>query len=388
MRVLTIVPFYYPSAGGVERTAQAISEGLVARRNSVSVWTSNVTSTLPATRLSSGTVIINGVEVTRFNTILVRSIPQTIGAFTPGMARAWLRRDLPFDIVHLHVYSSLMAVSQVVAPASRRMPVVISTHTGFDTALPRGLFDLTLGRLLLRKATRLICATTEEASRFEALGVESERISVIPGGVDVGRFTASDGGSAFRKEQGLAGRYILYAGRLAKNKGLGTLVRGTAPLLARDRRLALVLIGPDAGEARILARIAEGLGVGAQVRIVGEVASDSLTSAMGGAEVFVLPSTSGEAQGLVVLEAMAAGAPVIASRAGGIRHFIEEGVTGMLVEPGNHLMLGNLIERLLADRAFAHSIAVRGNRSVRNWDWSRIVSRTEDLYADAIRSIR
>jgi phosphatidylinositol alpha-mannosyltransferase len=382
VRILTICPFYYPSLGGVEQTAKMICDGLVRRGHYVEVWTSDVTSGRPRQHLGRGIESINGVTVVRLRTLHWASAPQTVGVISPGFFRAALGRNQEFDVIHLHVYSGFSAYSQLLSDRRRSPALILSAYTGFDTALPRGIYDRTIGRLLVRRVARVICMSHDEAGRFIRLGANPHQMVILPSGADPGLFQVNDGGSRFRSEYKVDGPYVLFVGRLAANKGLRILIKAMQPLLVDHPDTSLILAGDDSGEGKSIDKLVASAGLWGRIRRIGAVPESTLPSAYAGSSVVALPSTFGESLGMVLIEAMAAGKPVVATRTGGILSVVRDNENGLLVEPGDVVGLGSALRRLIEQPHLAARLARSAADEAHLRAWPPIVTRLESIYEE------
>ena len=203
-------------------------------------------------------------------------------------------------------------------------------------------------------ADRLVAANeVERAHLIGEYGAPSGRIAAIPCGVDTDLFRPGTSATA-RAALGLDGRpLLLYVGRIAPIKGLETLLDAVARLAARGHGLRLLVVGGEAdepldGHEITLRRRSDALGLGDAVRFVGAQPQPALRDFYVAADALVLPSYY-ESFGMVALEAMACGTPVIASRVGGLTTTVRDGVTGFLVPEGDVPALAERMEHLLAD---------------------------------------
>jgi glycosyltransferase involved in cell wall biosynthesis len=234
-------------------------------------------------------------------------------------------------------------------------------------------------------------------SRFSAdiLAVPPERVRVIHGGADPVRFRPDadgrGGGGDGRTGDGRAG--VLYLGRITPHKGLDRLVRALPP------GAALTVAGSTGHDPRPPERdypeFLRALAEGADVRFTGPVADDDLPGLYRRAAVFVLPTVERtcydrpvavtELLGLSVLEAMASGTPVVASRTGGLPEVVRDGETGFLVTPGDVAELRDRIDRLLRDPALARRMGRAARELVLDrFTWERTAERCLDAYAELI----
>ena len=234
-------------------------------------------------------------------------------------------------------------------------------------------------------ADRLIAISRSEARELqEYYGADPDRTCVVQLGADQETSTANNP-EELRARLGLSGhRVILYAGRLEPLKGAETLLDAIACLVAGpgyDDVVALI-VGDDAqdGERDRLEQIAVSRGINGRVRFVGSVAHDDLGDYYSVADVCVVPSRA-ESFGLVALEAQAAGTAVIAANVGGLREIVEDGVSGILVEPGDVTGFCHRIAEVLGDPALSVRMGEAGRRRAGAYTWDRAAARLEAIYA-------
>jgi glycogen synthase len=255
------------------------------------------------------------------------------------------------DVVHVHLGEDL-AVLPVGAAAARlhRLPLVLTVHTSLRHTL--ALSDLrsailkTLGGPIERwgehSADAVLAITPRLFRLLVSDGVEADRVHLIPPGVNPSLFE----GPFEDPFSGVGRPRVLFVGRLAPQKGVRALVAAAG--LLEDESAQVLLVG-DGPERPALQREAERLGVGGRLHFVGFLAHERLPAVMSHADLLVLPSLY-EELGTVLLEAMQAGLPIVASKTGGIPDVIEDGVNGMLVPPGDPKAIALAIDRLLANR--------------------------------------
>lgn len=282
-------------------------------------------------------------------------------------------RDLAPDVVHVHE----PLVPWVGPAAVRAAPraVVLTFHAWsrrdrlYRAARP-------LGRALLRRAAVAIAVSDAAASyHAAALGVPVNRFAVVPNGVDVERFATA----APLPEIVDADRpTLLFVGRLERRKGLETLVRAFTRLKADrpDLRLYVVGDGPerDRCQALLPARLR------ADMIFLGRVAAEDLPRFQASCDVYVAPALGGESFGIVLLEAMAAGRPVIASDIPGYRTVARDGVQARLVPPGDVDALVAAIRALLDNPSLRAAMGREGRATAAEHDWSVIAGRIREHY--------
>jgi glycosyltransferase involved in cell wall biosynthesis len=269
------------------------------------------------------------------------------------------------DVVHAHNTKPLFYAG----PAARLAGVrsVVYTRHGQRTNATRR--QNVLYRLACRSADHIVCVSDDSRRRCHAEGVDARSIRTIWNGIDRGRFRSTG-----YVAQGPA----VFVGRLSPEKNVRALLLATAAVVARDDAFRLWIAG-DGPCAVELAALARSLDLDGHVRFLGEVRD--VRPLMQGASMFVLSSIS-EGLPLTILEAMACGLPVVATRVGGTPEAVTDGESGLLVEVGSHEQLAQAMIALRRDPARAARMGRAGERRVeRDFDVRVMVSRYEALYA-------
>jgi glycosyltransferase involved in cell wall biosynthesis len=302
--------------------------------------------------------------------------------------RAWIRAERPV-VLHAHRSTDLWLLRQAARGLAAPPALVLTSRIFFRRQLKRGL----LHRWLYAGVARVVALSdTARAHLIECLPLPPERVVVIPNGVDLERFATG----AQRAAQRAAVRAALAAapgidpavplvgivGRLDPKKGQDDAIRALAALPPPLDRCALVLIGDETagepGETRRLRALARDVGVGARVHFLGH--REDVPALLAALDLFLLPS-HGENFGNVLLEAMAAGVPIIGTRAGGTPEILDHGAAGELVVPRDVAALAATMQTLLADPSRRARLAAAGRARVeRHYAFPRIVERTRALY--------
>lgn len=317
-----------------------------------------------------------------------------------GGVKAFIGAEgIRYDLYHSHYWMSGHVARQLQArwPA----PIVHMFHTlgamkdqslgegGRPEIGPRRVVE----QAIFDHADAIVAATpVDRQHMLEWYRADGERIVTIPPGVDLGRFRILGRGPA-RRALGMPEdrAMVLFVGRPDPVKGLDTLLRAMAALTARDgglrTRSSLCVIGGDKdadsrGRDAEMARIdalRESLGLGDFVAFMGPQDQDALLDYYNAAQVVVVPSRY-ESFGMVALEAMACGAPVIASDVGGLSTLVREGRTGFLVPYGDPDALANALWPILEDDALRDALGAQGAAVAEGYGWPSIAGRMERLY--------
>lgn len=311
-------------------------------------------------------------------------VPWLRQGYAPLSARPLWSAAAGADLVHAHLGEDL-AVLPLARAAARRhgVPLVATVHLSlqhtFSGRGPRAAALRHLGgrveRSGLRAADAVIALTPRLAELLVDGGIPAERVHVIPSGVEPRLFEALKDplGEARARPR------IVYVGRLARQKGVATLVHAAARLSTPGVRVDVVGDGPCRHELEVLARR---LGVRDRVHFHGFVAHDVVPGVLAGADVVVLPSIY-EELGSVLLEALQAGAPIVASDVGGIP--FATGDAALLVPPSEPRELARALDRVLQDRALARRLSAAARERAERFDWAALGAEVLEVYAGVLR---
>ncbi|MGA7476007.1 MAG: glycosyltransferase family 4 protein [Thermoplasmata archaeon] len=372
----------FDAPGGVETNVREVTRRLKAAGEDVEVFASDLYDEGRWERRSDYAPVVEGVPVHRFP-VRKRLIPGLTMPMMAGLIDALSESGA--DVIHAHSHRYGHVLEAAAVAERLRIPLVVSTH--FHPAGPRepplkrGLLrvqDVVFGMTAYRVARALVVQTDQEAALVREFA-PGGKLRTIPPGIDLAAWSNPE---ADRTEGlDLPEEYYLFVGRVAPNKGLPTLLDALARLEATARR-PLVLMGRDWGERARLESRARELGIAAQVRFLGHV--DSLSAYRGvvrGARALVLAS-EWEAFGLVLLEAMAAGTPVVATAVGGVPDVLDGGHAGRLVPYGDPVALAGALRSVVEDTKETQRLRAAASERVRGFDWSVTVDRHRALYRE------
>lgn len=385
MKVLQICHDFPTAVGGGATHVYRLSKGLAEAGHQVTVFATDLIG--KNQRSARASEQMDGINVRRFRTVQVPLVGADVGNIAFGMLPTALTVERP-DIIHVHTYRFFPSWLVPVLRLIRQVPVVMTSHSAFEPIRPAriDLFDRTWGKVILKAVDRIIALTEIEKKYLTWLGADPDRIVIIPNAVDSSLLVYQPNIQRFRDEYDLKQtRIILFVGRIGLAKGLDTLVDAIPSVLAQSGSdVQFVLIGPDWGDRCVLEARARGLGVDANVLFTGALVGDQLIDAYHAAEVVVLLSRF-DASPIVLVEAMAAGKPIIATHVGGIPDIVQDGVNGLLVEPGDAGAAASAINRILSDRGLAKRLGQAGKALVREkYQWSQIAGQVASLYAELL----
>jgi D-inositol-3-phosphate glycosyltransferase len=365
-------------AGGQNAHVAELSAALGAQGHEVRVYTRRDEAALPDVLAGHGFEVVHVPAGPPVQLPKDELLPY-MREFAEWMTDDWATTWRP-DVAHAHFWMSGLAA--ITAGRACDVPVVQTFHAlGSVKRRHQGAADtsprLRIGyeRELGRAADRIIVQCQDEIGELLRLGVPRRSMTLIPSGVDTGRFRP-DGPAEPRGER----PRILSVGRLVERKGFGDLIRAMPLVPAAE----LVVIGgqgaaePHAAELR---ELAGRCGVADRVRLAGAVAPQRMPRWYRSADL-VAAAPWYEPFGLTPLEAMASGVPVVATAVGGLTDTVVDGVTGDLVPARDPRALGVALRRLLADEVRRDSYGVAAlDRAVHSYSWRRVATQLAAVYA-------
>ncbi|MFJ4775689.1 glycosyltransferase [Streptomyces sp. NPDC088762] len=375
-------------AGGQNVHVACLAAALADRGHRVTVYTRRDARDLPERTHMRAGVTVHHVPAGPAEHLPKDELLPHMREFSYYLMDRW-RHDQPPDLIHSHFWMSGLA--SLTAARELRLPMLHTYHAlgtvkrrhqgAADTSPPSRIGcerEVGLG------CDRVVATCRDEVAELERMGIPADKADVVPCGVDTDRFRP-DGPVA---ERGTRHRYrLLQIGRLVPRKGAAVSIAA----LARLPEAELVIAGgPDAAcldrdpEVRRLRDIARGAGVADRVRFLGAVPCAEVPAVMRSADVVLCPADY-EPFGIVPLEAMACGRPVVASAVGGQLDTVVDRGTGRLVPPGDPGALAGAVAELLADAPLREAYGNAGRRRVTSrYGWAHVASATERAYRSAL----
>ncbi|NJE05206.1 glycosyltransferase family 1 protein [Thermococcus sp. M36] len=384
MRIALVSDWYYPKIGGVASHIHSLALKLAGRGHEVSIVTNDLETG------KEGELAEYGIELVRVpgrvSPVLGINLGQSV---VSSKEMGSFLQDC--DVVHSHHAFTPLALKAVKAGRNMGKATLLTTHSisfSYESRLweALGLTIPLFSRYL--KYPHEIIAVSRAAGAFIGHFTDVP-VRVIPNGVDDGRFRplSREEKEAVKDELGLEGRVVLYVSRMSPRKGPHVLLNAFQDITRSNDDVTLLMVG--SGEMLpFLKAQARFLRMDDRVRFMGYVPGEELPKIFGIADLFVLPSITAEAFGIVILEAMASGVPVVATDVGGIPEVIRESESGLLVPPGNEPALRSAMEALLSDERLAHRLGENGRKAVEErYSWSKVVVEIEKAYEDALQKV-
>jgi len=360
MRIGMVCPYSIDVSGGVQSHVLQLAAVMQARGHYVSVLApASPDVVLPDYVVSAGKAIpipYNG-SIARLQ-------------FLPavhGRVRRWLEQG-DFDVLHLHEPNAPSLSMWALRVAEG--PIVATFHTSTTKSLTLSVFGGFLRPMHEKIVGRIAVSDVARRWQMEALGSDAVE---IPNGVDVGSLSSAPPLDGYPRP----GRTVLFLGRYDEpRKGMEVLLEALPKVVQRFADVQLLVVG-HGDEDQLLSQAGE---LAKHIRVLGQVDDAEKASAMRSADVYCAPNTGGESFGIVLVEAMAAGTPVVASDLDAFRRVLCDGEVGRLVATGDGDALADALIAMLEDDALRGRYAAAGSKEVRRYDWSVVASQIMRVY--------
>jgi D-inositol-3-phosphate glycosyltransferase len=330
-------------------------------------------------------------------------LPNYLPEFAEGVLKFAENKGIHYDLIHSHYWMSGIAAE--ILKKSWNIPVVQMFHTlglmknsiARSESEKESPFRIETEERLVQFADRIVIATPAEKNQLIHLyHADEKKFAVIPPGVDTTRFYPISEDEARAVIGVPSGNcMILFVGRIEPLKGIETLLRAIALLLNTEEieecNYYLAIIGgePDGNgdqmdsEMARLQKLSLELGIHDVVIFLGKRSQETLPYYYSAAQVVVVPSHY-ESFGMVALEAMACGIPVIASQVGGLAYLVQDGITGYVIPDRKPEILKQKLMQLIQSPPLREQMCSQAVEYARLYDWSLIASRVAELYQDIL----
>jgi glycosyltransferase involved in cell wall biosynthesis len=377
LKILVLTDYFPPHVGGgVEKVVFEVSRRLVRMGVDVTVITLNTVT-------AKSFEILEGIKVYRCRPISLTEtagVQLTVSPSLPLKIIEICKLEKP-DIIHANNRFFFTTICGAMLKKIMDKPLVTTLHLG-PVLLGRRLFDFiinayekTVSKLIIQNSDEIVAVSSAVMKHALSLGAPSSKVKVIPNGVDLEEFKPR------REFEKTEVKKIIFVGRLFPNKGIQYLVKAAPIVLAKHPYVEFIIVGRGPMEAE-LRNMVKRLNIEHAFKFLGIV--PSVPEVMNQCDIFVRPSLT-EGMPLTILEAMACGLPVIASKIPGSSEVVKDGETGILVEVGNVEKLSNAIIRLLEDENYAEKIRTRAYEFVKkHYSWDRIAEEYLKTYSDVL----
>ena len=369
MKIAIVSQSYYPRFGGVTEHVHHTALELRRRGHEVRIITSRFRGTSPESEFLHQ---IGYNILVPFNRAFVD--------FTVGFTLKQELRDLfakhDFDVVHTHCpFAPSLPVLAILAAHG---PQVGTFHFTGGVGVLQDVFRGLLTQVAEKLDARIAVSPT---AAMTARAVVPGEYRVIPNGVDIERFAPTN--TAFDEWRDPDKVNLLFVGRLDPRKGVHLMIEAMTEVVARTQgRARLLVIGDSYLRTRFEASVPNA--VKDHVWFLGHVPREDLPRWYRTGDIFVSPASGNESFGIVLLEAMASGCPVVASDIPGYRSVVQPDLNGLMFEPGNVAALAEMLVKLVNDPERRHLLSARGRARALEFAWPRVTDQIEALYREVI----
>ncbi len=365
MRILLASEWLSPDTGGVARHVDDLANLLLEKGYKVGVITRKKKE-----RSKRKYMIF---EISRLNYLRLLSNVR-------GKGRVFEKiRDFQPDIVHAHHAFTPTPLFTLRAAKTFNLPAILTNHSAY-------FYDYeyllkTIGyigfpfRTFIEKAD--IIVSVSKISKNFIKHFTTKDVIVIPNGVNVTRFSPRVNGLRDQIDSDLV---ILYVSRIVRRKGPHLLVEALRYVRKRIPSVKLLIVGEGSFEEYLRRRVYD-LDLRKNVEFLGRVPDEELPKIYNSADIFVLPSVYGESFGIVILEAMSSGLPVIVSNVGGLREIVKNNVDGIILDRNNPIEIYEKIMFLYHNKEFRNMLSYNARKKVlKLYDWRIILEKIENIY--------
>jgi glycosyltransferase involved in cell wall biosynthesis len=377
-RICLVTHYFPPHKGGIEQVSYEQSKRLTEAGYEIDVLTSKFEG--------RNTNPLEGITIHHYPSLNVAKlfgVPYPIVSFKAY--KKFMQLIGKCDLVHAHGHVYMGSYLAGMVAKKLKKPFIVTQHNTFIDYksllnVVEQLNDQIIGKSVLKHADKITTVSKETLKYVLKLGADQTKTQVIYNGVDTDFFRPVDKAKS-RKKLGLPKnrKIILSVRRLVYKNGLDTLIE-SAPLVAKNHPDALFVVAGKGPSRKLIEDRIKELRIQNNVKLAGFVPDEQLPVYYDAADIFMLPSASGEGLPLVLLEAMACGLPVIATAVGGTPEIIEHMKNGVLVPPINPQAIAEALSKLLSE-GLGPALGVEARRTVEDrFTWEKNVSQLQDIY--------
>jgi len=373
MKILQTIEFFTPTRGGSVNSVYNLSKELAKNGHDVTI----ITSDFEFDKEYAKSIRDEGVEVISFHC----KFNIDLFVYSPEI-KSWIIENIKrFDIVHMHNFRSYQ--NNIVSYYARKnnIPYILQAHGSvlpfFKKQILKKLYDLVWGNEILKNTTKVIALTKMEEKQYKKMGVNKDKIVIIPNTVDLSFFNHLPKKGTFREKYDISlnTKMILYLGRLHKIKGIDLLIDAFSELQKDFPFSKLIIAGPDEGCLKILQNQAEEMNVGNNIIFTGPLYGQDKLAAYIDANVYVLPSLY-EAFPNTVLEAWACETPVIVTKECCISDIVLK--AGLVVNRDKNHLKSALID--LMDDTKRNHFSNECKKVIREFELANVTKKFEKVY--------
>ncbi len=399
MKILQVSQRFSPSIGGSQYHVYRISKQLVELGHDVTMVTTTsmhnkdvrgFSTARPFTLKSTCPKlpefqIVDGIKIYRFKPIFQFWMHMV----NPSMFIFLLKNCHKYDVVHAHAYMGAESDMAALICKLRNIPFIFTAHDLLSNQsevinILKNGYDRTIGKFTLKTAKKLIALTEENKKQYELLRIQENKIKIIPNGVDYEIFDGLIRSEDSLKKIGNPDKVILFVGRLLKYKGAQHIINAIPELGEDYPNTKFIFVGEDQGYEKQLIKLAKDIDVLDKCIFTGKIGDDNLLKYYSIADVFILPSI-GEGFGLVALEAIVSGVPVILADVGGLKYILSE-IGGYPINMARDIpgQIAENVKKVFSDPDIKKEIDREKEVIRRDYTWDGVAKMTEKVYEGLI----
>ncbi len=398
LKILRIVPFFYPAFGygGPVIHSYNISKIQAQLGYDVNVFTTNIikhnliSNTLPRYE------IVQGIKIHRFP--IRFKIKNSHYWITPSMIPNILKSNS--DLIHAHTFRTFQTDIASFLSKIKRKPFIITAHGNMrdltELAILKGtsssklikIHDKFVKSLCISAADKIIVHSKYEAYWTKRIGINEDKIEVIPHGVDVEKFSDHTLKEKFLNRFQFQGKLILYVGRILRNyRNLHDLIKMMPSIIEEVSDVKLLLIGEsfDLDYEMELRKLVSSQNLSNYVHFITNPTWEDIIGGYLSANVFVFPTNRSESFGIPLLEAGAAHCPVVAPKIGPVPELVKNNYSGLLTKPADQNDLKKKVLRILTDNKLERTLGDNGYKRISSaYTWKVVAESINNLYSELI----
>lgn len=380
---ICMITWEYPPriVGGIARHCEGLAKALVKMGNSVHVITLDFPGVPQYEEVEGVKIHRTSVELGHPNFIT------WVFIFNHFMEKkiAMLSKDIKFDIVHIHDW--LVALAGIATKHYLKTPLILTIHSTevgrvFNLNNPDSYLIDGIEWWATYESKRVIVTSNSMKHEVkEHFHLPQSKIDVIPNAIDASKYDIKVNREAVKRRYGIApdDRIVLFVGRLVPQKGVEYLIKATSKIISNNPNARIVIVG-DGWLKEHLWSLADSSEYKHRISFLGFLSDSELIELTLSSDVLVIPSIY-EPFGIVALEGMAAGVPVVASNIGGLAEIVEHDRTGVLVYAGDSNSIAWEVNKILSDPNYAQWLVENAKRKIQEiYSWDAVARRTVEVY--------
>ena len=380
--------------GGPTLNAYYLTKALIGKGHAVTVVCTNLTAKHQKLFPETRRLMREGVDVIYVNTYEL--MPLGLHSFglhiQPGVVGFFKRELKNYDLVHVDGYRDFDVVAASYFCRNYNVPYVMQTRGAmrpiYSSLVAKRTYDWLFGRRILEGCSLFIASSSREASDYSGVIRPSQKVAVIPNGIEAAEYAKLPEKGSFRRRHGIAERKVVtYLGRVHRSKGIDHLVRAFASSRFRGES-RLVIIGPDDGYRAKLLALADQLNLADSAMFIGALEGEQKLQAYVDADVVVYAGRlEGESFGMVPFEAAMCGVPTITSEGSACAQLLASFGAAFAVPYGDAPKLAQAIDGILENGQEATQRVMAARERIKEQlSWEQIARQYEEAYHSVLRA--